>query len=60
MVELAKSFRLQIGERVSSLEILILLSVVCFVNNFIFSAASFMRAHKKRNDTLQFNFCSYF
>lgn len=47
LVELAKMFRLQIGERVPSLEVLILLSIVCFVNNFIFSAASFMRAHKK-------------
>lgn len=47
IVQLAKVYGFKIADRVPDLSILIMLSVVSFVNNFIFSAASYMRAYKK-------------
>ncbi|MFZ3231107.1 MAG: hypothetical protein WA160_12945 [Pseudobdellovibrio sp.] len=60
MIELARAYHLEISQRVPSLDILIMLSIVCFVNNFIFSAASYMRAHKKEPMLLNSIFVSIF
>lgn len=46
-IELFKYFDFPLAQRVPSLQILLLLSVVCVANHFIFSAAAFMRAHKE-------------
>lgn len=46
-IELSKIYYIKIGDRFPDIIILCLLSIVSFVNSFIFSAASFMRAYKK-------------
>ncbi len=46
MVQISRYYHFSIADRIAELPILILLSIVSFGNHFIFSAASFMRAHK--------------